>query len=47
MFTKNMARMILSRSLQGVSVHPAGSKMRPSVKPNTSSGPRPKARPVG
>lgn len=47
MFTKNMARMLLSRSLQGVSVHPAGSKMRPSVKPNTSSGPRPKARPVG
>ena len=47
MFTKNMARMLLSRSLQGVSVHPAGSKRRPSVKPNTSGVPRPKARPVG
>ena len=47
MFTKNMARMLLSRSLQGVSVHPVGSKRRPSVKPNTSGVPRPKARPVG
>ena len=47
MFTKNMARMLLSRSLQGVSVHPAGAQKRPSVKPNTSGVPRPKARPVG
>ena len=47
MFTKNMARMLLSRSLQGVSVHPASSKRRPSVKPNTSGVPRPTARPVG
>ena len=47
MFTKSMARMLLSRSLQGVSVHPVGSKRRPSVKPNTSGVPRPKARPVG
>ncbi len=47
MFTKNMARMLLSRSLQGVSVHPAGSIRRPRVKPNTSGVPRPKVRPVG
>ena len=47
MFTKNMARMLLSRSLKGISVNPAGSKRRPSVKPNTSGAPRPKARPVG
>ena len=47
MFTKNMARMLLSRSLQGVSMYPAGAKSRPSVKPNTSGVPRPKARPVG
>ena len=47
MFTKNMARMLLSRSLKGISVNPAGSKRQPSVKPNTSGAPRPKARPVG
>lgn len=47
MFSKNMARMLLSRSLQGVSVQPSGSKRRPSVKPKTSNGPRPKARPIG
>ena len=47
MFTKNMARMLLSRSLQGVSVRPAGSKRRPGVKPNTSGVPRPKSRPAG
>ncbi len=46
MISKNMARIFLSRSLQGVSVHSVGSKRRPSVKSNISNGPRPKVRPV-